>query len=401
MISVPVAATVLACSGPAPMATPPNDLAGQVDVRPADGSEKVDPDREITVDTRAKGSRITDVVVTDASGRQVRGRLSPRGEHWRSNTSLAAGVRYTVRVQLITREGDTGLGAFGFTTAPADKLLRATFGPEGKRYGVGQPITAQLSHKVSDRAARAVVERGLRVSSHPQHTGRWYWVDDRTLHYRPREYWPAHATVTVHSNLHGVRIQEGLHGGSSRPLSFTTGDRVEAVVDAAAHRMTVHRNGRTVRSIPVTTGKPGFATRNGTKVVLSQEETVRMTGSSIGIPAGSADSYDLQVRWATRVTWSGEYVHAAPWSTGNHGVANVSHGCTGMGTEAARWFFNLVRPGDLITVINSEGEQMTPFDNGFGDWNLTWEQWRRGSAVEQETALRESTAPARLSPQTT
>jgi hypothetical protein len=106
-----------------------------------------------------------------------------------------------------------------------------------------------------------------------------------------------------------------------------------------------------------------------------------MKSASIGIAAGSSDSYDLSVYWATRVTWSGEYVHAAPWSEGSQGAANVSHGCTGMSTENAEWFFDHVRQGDIVHVVNSQGAMMTPFDNGFGDWNLTWDQWKQGSAL--------------------
>lgn len=153
--------------------------------------------------------------------------------------------------------------------------------------------------------------------------------------------------MEVHSNLEGLKISGGLYGGPAKPVKLRTGDRVEAVTDAAAHTMTVTRNGEVINTIPVTTGKPGYSTRNGTKVVLGKEGFVRMRGDTIGIPSGSSDSYDLPVYWATRVTWSGEYVHAAPWSVGSQGAANVSHGCTGMNTENAKWFFDTVRVGDL------------------------------------------------------
>jgi lipoprotein-anchoring transpeptidase ErfK/SrfK len=145
--------------------------------------------------------------------------------------------------------------------------------------------------------------------------------------------------------------------------------------------MTVYKNGKEINSIPVTTGKPGFETRNGVKVVLGKEYFVRMRSTSIGIAAGSSESYDLPVYYATRVTWSGEYVHAAPWSVGSQGYANVSHGCTGMSTGNAAWFFQNVREGDVVKVINSYGSTMEPFGNGFGDWNLTWKKWREGSAL--------------------
>lgn len=145
--------------------------------------------------------------------------------------------------------------------------------------------------------------------------------------------------------------------------------------------MTVYRNGEAIKSIPVTTGKPGYDTRNGVKVVLGKEGTVRMTSASIG----SSDFYDLIVHNSVRLTNSGEYVHAAPWSTGSQGYANVSHGCTGMSSANAQWFYENIRAGDIVQVVNSSGDMMAPFGNGFGDWNLTWKKWRTGSALVADT----------------
>jgi lipoprotein-anchoring transpeptidase ErfK/SrfK len=215
----------------------------------------------------------------------------------------------------------------------------------------------------------------------PAVDGAWHWVDDKELHYRPKEYWPAHATIQARSNLEGIKISDRLWGGRATSLRLTTGDRVIAVTDASSHRMTVYKNNEVLKEIPVTTGKPGFDTRNGVKVVLGKERFVRMRSASIGIAEGSSESYDLPVYYATRVTWSGEYVHAAPWSVGSQGYANVSHGCTGMSTDNAAWFFDTVREGDVVQVVNSNGNTMETFGNGFGDWNLAWTNWRSGSAL--------------------
>lgn len=191
--------------------------------------------------------------------------------------------------------------------------------------------------------------------------------------------------VHVVSGLDGVEVGERQYGGPSESLRFTIGDRIEALTDAAAHEMTVRRNGRTVRTIPVTTGKAGFLTRTGIKVVLGKERKVRMRGDSVGIKRGTSEFYDLPVFYATRVTWSGEYVHAAPWSVDAQGEENVSHGCTGMSTADAAWFFDTVREGDVVSVVNSGGEPMAPFANGFGDWNLGWDAWLAGSALGGDT----------------
>ncbi|SDJ62498.1 L,D-transpeptidase [Streptomyces indicus] len=354
-------------------------------------------DGRLALTMRANG-HITDVSVANSRGETLGGRLSADGRTWRSTWAVPAGFRYRATVRTETPSGGSAVATLTFrTSAPQGRRLTAEFGPEAGTYGVGQPVTATLSRPVpaKNAEARARIERALRVSSSPAVEGAWHWVDDQNLHYRPRTFWPAHAEITVRSALAGVNIGDGLYGAGSKPLTIRTGDRIEAITDASAHTMTVLRNGEEIRTIPVTTGKPGYRTRNGIKTVLAKERQVRMRGEGIGIARGSSDYFDLRVNYATRVTWSGEYVHAAPWSVGSHGVANVSHGCTGMSTSNAAWFFDLVRPGDIVQVINSEGEDMTPFDNGVGDWNLSWKKWRKGSTV---LATNRIPASPRLSP---
>ncbi|MFF4249353.1 Ig-like domain-containing protein [Streptomyces sp. NPDC001822] len=363
----------------------PYDAADHVSFNGPSGNKKADPDKPLEFTVKDDDVTITDVTAVDTEGRHLAGELDADGKRWHSTTSLAAGTRYTVKVSTENDDGAPGSRTYTFGTTSAKKFLKVTFGPQAGTYGVGQPLTAELSAPVADRAARATVERGLQVRSSPAVTGSWYWVDDKTLHYRPQEYWPANATIDLRSNLKGIKVGNALYGGDAKALKLKTGDRIEAITDASDHSMTVLRNGEVINTIPVTTGKPGFDTRNGVKVVLAKEQFVRMRGESIGIAAGSSESYDLPVYWATRVTWSGEYVHAAPWSTGSQGSANVSHGCTGMSTANAEWFFETVREGDVVKVVGSEGETMTPFDNGFGDWNLDWEAWQKGSALRSGT----------------
>ncbi|GAA2514260.1 L,D-transpeptidase [Streptomyces longisporus] len=374
-----------ACSsGGNPLAGKPYDATDQVSLNGLKGGDgkKADPDKALEV-TAGDGGHLTDVTATDAAGRFVAGELSADGTHWHSTSPLAANAHYTVRVSTEDEDGAPGRKVLTFDTSTptTKKRLNVKFGPDSGEYGVGQPVTAQLDQPVRDRAQRAIVERALRVDSVPAVQGAWHWVDDKELHYRPKDYWPAHATVQVHSNLDGIKVGDRLWGARSKPLKLTIGDSLVAVTDAAAHSMTVYKNGEDIREVPVTTGKPGFETRNGVKVVLGKQSFVRMRSATVGIAEGSADSYDLPVYWATRLTWSGEYVHAAPWSVGSQGYANVSHGCTGMSTANAEWFFNTVHEGDVVKVINSNGETMEPFGNGFGDWNLAWKEWRQGSAL--------------------
>ncbi|MEV8591839.1 Ig-like domain-containing protein [Streptomyces sp. NPDC052012] len=367
-----------------PLSAEPYDAADHISFNGPTGDKKtVDPDKPLEVVAEDDDGRITDVTARDAAGRYVAGELSADGSRWHSTSPLAAHAQYTVRVSTEDEDGAPGRKVITFTTGKPSttKRLGVTFGPKAGTYGVGQPITAELNAPVKDRAQRAVVERSLKVTSTPAVTGSWYWVDDKKLHYRPKDYWPTRATVRVRSNLEGIKINDRLRGGKAKPLTITTGDRVIAVTDAAAHQLTVYKNGEEIKTIPVTTGKPGFETRNGVKVVLGKERFVRMRSTTVGIAEGSSESYDLDVYFATRVTWSGEYVHAAPWSVGSQGYANVSHGCVGMNTANAQWFFDTVREGDLVKVVNSDGDTMEPFGNGFGDWNVPWEKWRQGSAL--------------------
>ncbi|MER6734144.1 L,D-transpeptidase [Streptomyces puniciscabiei] len=365
------------------LADKPYDAADLVSLNgDSDEGKRVDPDKPLEI-TANGDDRITDVTAQDSTGRYVAGELSADGSRWHSTAPLAANAHYTVTVSTEDDDGAPGRKVFTFDTSrpTSRKRLTVTFGPKSGQYGVGQPLTAELDQAVKDKAQRAIVERALRVDSTPAVQGSWYWVSDKELHYRPQEYWPTHATVTVHSNLDGIRISDRLWGGPSKPVTITTGDRIEALTDAAAHELTFYKNGDVIKRIPVTTGRPGYDTRNGIKVVLEKAYLVRMRGTTIGISASSSDSYDLNVYYSTRVTWSGEYVHAAPWSVGSQGYANVSHGCTGMSTANAQWFFANIHQGDIVRVVNSRGHQMEDFGNGFGDWNVDWKKWSKGSAL--------------------
>ena len=371
------------CGADGPSQLSGTDTAKLFSVSPQAGPKgTVDPSAPVVVN--AVHGKLTNVTVSAADGRQIAGAIAADDRSWHSTGALVPGQHYTVTVSADNGDGGRGTTVQQFATSPAGQLLTAVLTPgDHAVYGVGQPVSVVLSQPVHDPAARKLVEAGLTVDSTPSVRGGWYWVDDKTLHFRPESYWPAHASVTVAYDLLGRHIQGGLYGGAPARAAFSTGDKLLAVTDAGSDYMTVYRNGKEINSIPVTTGKPGFDTRNGIKVVLEQAPEVLMDSSTIGIAPGSANSYHLHVMWDTRVTWSGEYVHAAPWSEDSQGVSNVSHGCTGMSTANAEWFYNTFRRGDLVQVVNSQGHDMEPFGNGFGDWNLSWSAWQQGSALHR------------------
>lgn len=380
---IPMAVGLTSCSVGSdgnPLAGAPYDASNQISVSAGEEGAVVDPSQPLEVTATGDEGRIADVTAVDTAGRFLSGKLSEDGKRWRSTTGLAAGVRYTVRISTENGSGEQGRRTLNFQTKPAHaKRLGVTFGPDSGTYGVGQPITAELSHKVKGAKQRKLVEGALTVKSSPHVEGAWHWVDSKELHYRPKEYWPAHSTISVSSRLKGLKVRDGLYGDKAKSVKLKTGDRVEALADASGLSMKFSKNGKVIKEIPITTGKAGFETRNGTKVILGRESFVRMRSGSVGI--GGGESYDLGVHWASRLTWSGEYVHAAPWSSGSHGVSNSSHGCTGMSTENAQWFFENVRNGVPVKYVNSDGETMPAFGNGFGDWNLSWAKWKKGSAL--------------------
>ncbi|MBM7506796.1 lipoprotein-anchoring transpeptidase ErfK/SrfK [Nocardioides salarius] len=245
----------------------------------------------------------------------------------------------------------------------------------GETVGVGMPVVVQFDLPVTDRAA---MEPEMAVESTPRQAGSWHWLSDTEAHYRPKEYWQAGSEVVVDLDINGVDAGGGIYGQESREVAFTVGEAHVYRIDAQRHTMEVFSEGRLLRTIPITTGKAGFTTRSGTKVVMEKYESKRMDSETVGI--GGDEAYDIaDVQWAMRLTSSGEFIHAAPWSVGSQGSANVSHGCTGLSTEQAAWLYSMTRRGDVVEYTGTD-RAMT-LDNGFGDWNLGWAEYRAGSAL--------------------
>jgi hypothetical protein len=128
-------------------------------------------------------------------------------------------------------------------------------------------------------------------------------------------------------------------------------------------------------------GRSGYATRSGIKTIMSHERSVRMTSDSYG----GADFYDETVYYAQRITWSGEFIHSAPWSVGAQGRANVSHGCVNVSPSNAIWLFKQTQIGDPVITVGT-GKQMEPGNGTGGDWNMSWEKWLAGSAAGEVSA---------------
>src|SRR3954452_6614859 len=346
-------------------------------VRP--GARGVDLSRKVKL--RVSSGTLQEVQVTGPKGGVVQGRLSPDKTRWVSRTPLQAASRYRVTSTAVDADGlKKGYeAAFRTRALSLDEQTYASFVPvDGQTVGVGMPVIIRFDVPATDKAS---IEKHLKVVSQPAQAGSFYWVSSQEVHWRPKSYWRPGTDVTVNADIAGVPAGNGIYGQTNRSLKFHVGDAMVSKVNTVTDDMKVFRNGKLIRTIPITTGQqPKFTTRSGIKVIVEKFRHKRMNSETIGIDPNSADGYDLDdVEYAMRVTYSGEFVHAAPWSVASQGHANVSHGCTGMSTENAAWLYDQSIPGDVVEYTGTS-KPMT-LTNGYGDWNLGWSSWEKGSAL--------------------
>lgn len=240
--------------------------------------------------------------------------------------------------------------------------------------GVGMPIRVTFSAPVKNKKA---VEEQLQVRTSQPVTGAWSWESDEVVVFRPKKYWPANTDIEVSMPLKGVRTGPGAYGDANKEIAYQTGNSMVSIYDANKHTLTVKKNGKVVKKFPATSGKAGFETRQGIKVITEKLEFVVMDAATGGTSKNDPEYYRLDVNWAMRITNSGEFVHAAPWSVGSQGYANVSHGCIGLSTDNAYWLFQRTNIGDIVDVRNTGRPQ--DLGNGITEWNVSWKDWLKRS----------------------
>lgn len=344
-----------------------------VHITPADHARKVAPNKPIKVTVTGGGISSVTVRAGEGGGR-VTGKTAADGTSWQSSGTLHPSASYTVTVHA-ENEARTTRATSTFTTLTPQKSVKAAIAPlDGSTVGVGQPIGVYLTEPAKDRAA---VERALTVETDKHVEGVWHWFSSTELHFRPQSYWPAHTKVTLHADLAGVKAAPHVWGVQNRTIRFTVGARHYSVVNAKTHRMTIRSGDEVVKRYPVSTGRPQYPTKSGIHVVMGKADPYTMRSSTWGITGAGA--YVTTVRYAVRISNSGEFVHAAPWSAGEQGRNNVSHGCVNISTSRARWFYDFSQPGDIVKVVGTK-DTLQP-TNGFGDWNVSWSDWVAGSAL--------------------
>ncbi|HEX4705016.1 MAG TPA: Ig-like domain-containing protein [Pseudonocardiaceae bacterium] len=368
-------ATTSAGTHPAPAhAQPlkPAVLAASVTTQPASGSQDASPSGIVSASV-ADGV-ISSVALTTSAGTVVNGKLSPDKRTWTAGEVLGYGKSYTWSGSAVGADGKAVPIAGSFSTVtPARQISGRLNVGDGQTYGIAIPVALTFSAPVTDQAA---VQNALSVTTSVPTTGAWAWLDSQTVHWRPAGYYQPGTQVSVHANLYGVAFAPGVYGKADVSAAFTIGRSQVVQANTQTHRMVVITNGVQSADFPASYGldsDPGRNTHSGTHVVMGRSPTVFMSNPTYHYT-------NVEVHWAVRISNNGEFIHAAPWSVGQQGKVNVSHGCVNLSDANAIAYYNTILVGDPVEVTGS-AVPLGPSDGDFYDWTLTWAQWQAKSAL--------------------
>ena len=350
--------------------------AAKVAITPADGATDATAATEIAWTVEA--GTFTEFKLTDASGNEVEGDMHPDGTTWIPASPLEWEGTYTAAV---TAEDDAGIpvtveSTFTTIASPGNRVGLEDYLP-GNESVVGQ--AAVLAIRFVDyeipEDLRASVERRLFVSSEPAQEGSWHWITGRALEYRPQEYWQPNTQVTVRLGLGGLPIGDGRYGEFDVDRYFSIDSEARLLeADNANKQMRAYQDGSIVQTIPISLGADeidGNDARSfeGQMIIMSREEESTFVSDLY--------DYETDVKWAMRLTFSGQFIHGAPWAESRLGKENGSHGCINVSDEMGEWIYNFVRWGDPVIVKNT-GLSL-PQGDGFTTWDLSWEDVVAGS----------------------
>jgi len=350
----------------------PTAPAATLAVVPAANAAAVAPADPVKV--TATGGTLTSVSVA-GSGGAVKGALNPDKTVWTSTDKLGFGARYTVSAVATNADGQKTTTTSAFTTARATRTVFPAVSPlNGMTVGVGMPIRVYFENPVTDR--KAALAR-MKVTTSVPTVGAWRWFSATEVHWRPKTYWKSGTKVALDTDLRGVSLGAGTYGSvnADRHVAFTIGASHVSIADAKTHRMKVWINGKLTKDFPASLGKevPGRFTHNGVHVVTDKKASMTMDSTTFGL-ALDAGGYRVPVKFATRISNGGEFVHSAPWSVAQQGKENVSHGCVNLAPANAQWFYGISQPGDVVQVTGTP-VPLTGKDTDIPDWTIPWSQW--------------------------
>ena len=367
--------------------------AAAVTITPGPNAHAIDPVAHVMV--KADTGTLTDVRMVNDRGKPIDGIMTPDNTVWKPTVvPLGYGRTYTLTV---TSRGPDGLAATqvsSFSTLQPSNQTKVSFTTtsdaalhDGGIYGVGTVVVAHFDEQITDRAA---AERQLQVTTNPPVQGSWFWIGSQNAHWRPEHYYAPGTTVTAEANIYGISLGDGLFGQEDNRVSFRIGDAHVSIADDDTKLVSVFDNGALVRAMPTSMGMGGTETVGartislwtppGIYTVLDKGNPVVMDSSTFGLPKNSRLGYRVTINYATRISSDGIYLHQLDATVWAQGHTDTSHGCLNLNRDNAKWFYGFSVPGDVVEVRNSGGPPLTLAQNG--DWTLSWDQWRTGSALK-------------------
>ena len=344
----------------------------KVDITPAAAAKQVNPASPVSV--KVGNGRIESVTLTSTSGEAIQGTFATDGSSWSATAPLKFNTEYSYTYVVTDGAGRESTTTQSFNTVSSTHEADAAIYPlDGMKVGVGQPLQVIFSEPVVNRDA---VEKAIKVTSSAGQAGAFHWFSDTMVRYRPEAFWAANSTVTMDMQLFGVDLGNGQIANFNKKVNIRFGDKKVAIADAAAHTFTLSVNDQVVKTLPVSMGDKRFPSARGYAVLMEKNRHDHFRAASIGLKPGDPAYYgEVDVEYAIRLTLSGAYIHQALESAYPYiGNTNVSHGCIGFAPDGAAWVFDNMTTGDVVQIINTEGDYAA-LDDGYGDWNIPWAEY--------------------------
>jgi lipoprotein-anchoring transpeptidase ErfK/SrfK len=344
----------------------------KADTAPANGAKQVNPAAPVSL--KLVNGTIERVTLTSTSGETVEGRIDAAGTSWTASGPLEFNTDYSYTYVVKDEAGRETSTTQSFSTVSSSHEADAAIYPlDGMKVGVGQPLQVIFSEPVVNREA---VEKAISVTSSAGQAGAFHWHSDTMVRYRPENFWAANSTITMDMQLFGVDLGNGQIANFNKKVNVSIGDKKVAVADAAAHTFTLSVNDQVVKTLPVSMGDKRFPSARGYGVLMEKKRFDHFRASSIGLKPDDPAYYgDVDVEYTIRLTLSGAYIHQALESAYPFiGNTNVSHGCIGFAPDGAAWVFDNMGTGDVVQIVNTEGDYAA-HDDGFGDWNIPWSEY--------------------------
>ena len=342
------------------------------DAAPADGAKQVNPAAPVSL--KVTNGTIERVTLTSTGGETVEGSIDSQGTGWTAAGPLKFNTDYSYTYVVKDGAGRESSTTQSFSTVSSSHEADAAIYPlDGMKVGVGQPLQVIFSEPVVNREA---VEKAISITSSAGQTGAFHWHSDTMVRYRSENFWAANSTIAMDMKLFGVDLGNGQIANFNKKVNISIGDKKVAVADSAAHTFTLSVNDQVVKTLPVSMGDKRFPSARGYGVLMEKKRYDHFRASSIGLKPDDPAYYgDVDVEYTIRLTLSGAYIHQALESAYPFiGNANVSHGCIGFAPDGAAWVFDNMGTGDVVQIVNTEGDYAA-HDDGFGDWNIPWSEY--------------------------